>query len=119
MSLAAEDADSFGSFVKPVQGGKYTLMSHVSRLLQEDMLPGLKQLLDIKADPDASFDAQRSRESSKRLKAVYKKILDKTDVVICTPVVASKLASHDLFKPIVIIFDEAGMLCGYDTSFPH
>lgn len=43
------------------------------------------------------------------------RILDQTDVVVATPVVASQIADKDLFLPTLVIFDEAGMMAEADS----
>lgn len=109
-SLAADQADDIELFHKRKHDGVYTLNGKVCQLLDEGHLTELKGLLDAEADPTANPDATRAKEIAKRLKEVYKKILAETDVVICTPVVASKTADHELYGPTVVIFDEAGMM---------
>lgn len=70
----------------------------------------LYQLLQAEMRPDAVQDKDGVKEITKRLKDLYKRILNSADAVVCTPTVASKLADKDLFKPTITIFEEAGIM---------
>lgn len=119
MALGMEDATDFGAsqgrYTRKLTGGIYTLNAMVRAILDEGKYSTLAKLLEEECRPGGSTNPGRTKEIAKQLDEVYRDILKGTDVVVCTPVVASKLADKKLYEPAVTIFDEAGMMPEADS----
>lgn len=118
MSLGVQDAKAFamqeGVYSRNPHGGMFTLTSALYLAIKANREVALADLLKEAADSDID-DPERNKQIKKLLMKAYKKILLSADVVVCTPVMAAKLAEKELFDPTVVVFDEAGMMAEADT----